>query len=63
MKSEKIPQSLERDVIILLQRINMVAPTDKFMHRLENIKIKESKDYMIDEVRTKRFLNYQILRS
>ena len=26
------------------------------MHGLENIKIKESKDYMIDEVRTKRFL-------
>ncbi len=46
---------------MLLQRINMVAPTDKFMHGLE--KIKESKDYMIDEVRTKRFLNYQILRS
>ena len=41
----------------------MVAPTDKFMHGLENTKIKESKDYMIDEVRTKRFLNYQILRS
>ena len=48
---------------MLLQRINRVAPTDKFMHGLENIKIKESKDYMIDEVRTKRFLNYQILRS
>ena len=30
---------------------------------LENIKIKELKDYMIDEVRTKRFLNYPILRS
>ena len=29
---------------MLLQRINMVAPTDKFMHGLENIKIKESKD-------------------
>ena len=27
---------------MLLQRINMVAPTDKFMHGLENIKIKES---------------------
>ena len=37
---------------MLLQRINMVAPTDKFMHGLENIKRKESKDYMIDEVRT-----------
>ena len=48
---------------MLLQRINMVAPKDKFMHGLENIRIKELKDYMIDEVRTKRFLNYQILRS
>ena len=33
------------------------------MHGLENIKIKELKDYMIDEVRKKRVLNYQILRS
>ena len=41
----------------------MVAPTDRFMHGLENIKIKEWKDYMIDEVRTKRVFNYQILRS
>ncbi len=40
----------------------MVAPTDRFMHGLENIKIKEWKDYMIDEVRTKRVFNYQILR-
>ena len=42
----------------------MVAPTDRFMHGLEKYKDKkEWKDYMIDEVRTKRVFNYQILRS
>lgn len=53
--------STEKDALLLLEKI-MDLPS-VHMHGLENTKIKESKDYMIDEVRTKRFLNYQILRS